>query len=82
MCHMISSWVRHVLSIAKGHMFLCTVHVALVSAALVNGVSLMSILQTGDWARASTLGRHCFSTYISTVDWHQDTFQCAVSGFG
>ena len=40
------------------------------SAALVAGVSLVSILQAGDWARVSTLTRHYFSPYITTAAWH------------
>ena len=53
---------------------------AAASAALVAGVSLVSILQAGDWARVSTLARHYFSPYITTMDWHQDSVQCAVLG--
>ena len=48
------------------------------SAALVAGVSLVSILQAGDWARVSTPARHYFSPYITTVDWHQDSVQHAM----
>ena len=48
------------------------------SAALAAGVSLVSILQAGDWARVSTPARHYFSTYITTMDWHQDSVQHAV----
>ena len=33
---------------------------ATASAALAAGVSLVSILQAGDWARVSTLARHYF----------------------
>ena len=43
------------------------------SAALVAGVSLVFILQAGDWSRVSTLARHYFSPYITTMDWHQDS---------
>ena len=53
---------------------------ATASAALVAGVSLVTILQAGDWARVSTLARHYFSTYITTTDQHQDSVQCAVLG--
>ena len=35
-------------------------HGAPASAALVAGVSLVSILQAGDWARVSTLASHYF----------------------
>ena len=50
------------------------------SAALAAGVSPVSILQAGDWARVSTPARHYFSTYITTTDGHQDSVQCAVLG--
>ena len=50
------------------------------SVALTAGVSLVSILQAGDWTRVSTPARHYFSTYITTTDWHQDSVQCAVLG--
>ena len=69
----ISSWVRKVLCVVKEHMFLGYV-------ALVADVSLMSILQKGDWARVSTLARHYFSTYITTTDQHQDPVQHPVKG--
>ena len=49
-------------------------------AALAAGISLVSILQTGDWARVSTSVRHYFSTYITTTDSHQHSAQCAVMG--
>ena len=48
------------------------------SAALAAGVSLVTILQAGDWTRVSTLARHYFSTYITTTDQHQDPMQHAV----
>ena len=50
------------------------------STSLATGASLVSILQVGDWTRASTLARHYFSTYITTMDQHQDFVQCAVQG--
>ena len=50
------------------------------SAALVAGVSLVSILHAGDWARVSTPARHYFSTYITSIDWQQDSVQHAVLG--
>ena len=53
---------------------------AAASAALVPGVSLMSILQAGDWDTVSTLARHYFSPYIATTDWHQDSVQHAMLG--
>ena len=63
----ISSWVRKVLYVAKAHMLPSYLWGA-ASAALVAGVSLVSILQAGDWARVSTLVRHYFFPYITTVD--------------
>ena len=53
---------------------------AAASAALVAGISVVSILQAGDWAKVSTQARHYFSPYITTMDWHQDSVQCAVLG--
>ena len=50
------------------------------AAALAAGVSLVSILQVGDWARVSIPGGHYFSMYITTTDWHQDSVQHAVLG--
>ena len=50
------------------------------AAALAAGVSLVSILQAGDWARVSTPARHYFSPYITTVDQQQDSIQHAVLG--
>ena len=44
----ISSWVRKVISIVKSHISLGTVRAAVTSAALVTGVSPMSILQVGN----------------------------------
>ena len=74
----ISSWVRKVLCVAKAHMSPDSLLGA--SAALAAGVSLVSILQAGDWARVSTLARHYFFPYITTTDWHQDSEQHAVLG--
>ena len=76
----IYSLVSKVLCIAKAHMSPGSLWGAAASAALAAGVSLMSILQAGDWARVSTPTRHYFSPYITTVDWHQDFVQCAVLG--
>ena len=73
-----SSWVRKVLGIAKAHMSLGTVQGATMSAALVAGISLVSILQSGDWGRGSAAARHYFST--TTTDWHQDSVQHVVLG--
>ena len=53
---------------------------AAASTALATGVSLVSILQAGEWAKVSTLARHHFSPYIKTTDWHQDSVQHAVLG--
>ena len=58
--HRPSSWVRKVISVAKAHMSPGSLGGAAASAALVAGVSLVSILQAGDWASVSTLPRHCF----------------------
>ena len=44
------------------------------------GVSLVPILQAGDWARVSTLAMHYFSPYITTMDQHQDSVQHAMLG--
>ena len=52
------------------------------SVALAVGVSLVTILQAGDWTRVSTPARHYFSTYITTMDGHQDSVQHAVLGLG
>ena len=50
------------------------------SAALPAGVSLVTILQEGDWARVSTPAMHYFSTYIPTMHQHQDSVLHAVLG--
>ena len=76
----ISSRVRKVLCVAKGHMSLGSLWGVAASAALAAGVSLVTILQAGDLARVSTPARHCFSTYITPMDQHQDSVQCAVLG--
>ena len=74
----ISSWVRKVLCVAKKNMSLGSLWGVAASAALVAGVSLVTILQAGDWTRISTPARQYFSTYITTMDRHQDSVQCAV----
>ena len=56
----VSSWVRNILGITKGHMSPGTLCGAVMSAALVTGVSLVSILQAGDWASVSTPTRYSF----------------------
>ena len=76
----ISSWVRKVLCVAKAHMSLGSLWGAAASAALAAGVSLVTILQAGDWTRVSTLARHYSSTYITTMDWHQDSVQHVMLG--
>ena len=76
----ISSWVQKVLCVAKAHMSLGSLWGVAASAALEAGVSLVTILQAGDWTRVSTPARHYFSTYITTMDWHQDSVQCAMLG--
>ena len=53
---------------------------AVVSAAFATGISLVSILQEGDWARVSNWAQHYFSTYITTTDPYQDFIQHAVLG--
>ena len=68
----ISSWLRNVLCVAKAHMSPGSFWGA---ASLAAGDSLVSILQAGDWARVSTPARHYFSTYITTMDQHQDSVQ-------
>ena len=77
---MISSWARKVLSMAMACMSLCTLQGVAASAALMAGVSLMSIMPAGDLARISTPARHYFSTYITTTDQHQDSVQHSVLG--
>ena len=64
----ISYWGREVL--AKADMSPGSLQGAAASAALAAGVCLVSIMQTGDWARVSTLARHYISPYITTMDWH------------
>ena len=76
----ISSWVRKVLSVAKAHMSLESLSGVAASEALAAGVSLVTILQAGDWTRVSTPARQYFSTYITTMDWHQDSVQHPVLG--
>ena len=66
----ISSWVRKVLSVVKAHMSPGSLQGVAASAALVADVSLVTILQAGDWTRVSTPARHYFSTYITTTDRH------------
>ena len=48
-------------------MFLCTVCGAAVSVALVAGVSLVSMLCAGDWARVSTSASAVFQHIATTV---------------
>ena len=50
------------------------------STAVAAGVSLVTILQVGTWARVTIPARHYFPTYISTTDQHQDSVQHAVLG--
>ena len=77
----ISSWVRKVLCVAKAHMSPGSLQGAAAFAALAAGVSLVSILQTGDWARVSTVARHYFPLTLLTMNWHQDSVQCAMLHF-
>ena len=74
----ISSWVRKVLCVAKVHMSLGSLWGTAASAALVAGVSLVSILQAGDWVDVSTPARHYFSSNITAMDQHQDPVQHAM----
>ena len=67
----ISSWTRTVFSIATAHTYPDILQAA-VSVDLVAGVSLVSILQAGDWVRVSTAARHYFPKYA--LAW----IQCAV----
>ena len=60
------------------HMSLGSLQGVAASAAIAAGVSLVTILQAGDWARVSTPVRHYISTYITTKDQHQDFTQHAV----
>ena len=76
----ISSWVRKVLFVAKGHISPGSIWGDAASAALVAGVSLVSIMQAGGWSSVSTPGRHYFSPYITTMDQHQNSLQHAVLG--
>ena len=50
-----------------------------VSVAFVTGFSLAFILQAGKWASILTQATLYFSTYITTTDWHQYSFQHAVT---
>ena len=76
----ISSWVRKILCVAKSHMSPGSLQGVAASGAFTAGVSLVTILQVGDWTRVSTPARHYFSPCITTVDWHQDSVQHAVLG--
>ena len=75
----ISSWVGKFFVLLKQYVSRFPPRAA-ASAALAAGVSLVSILQAGDSARVFTLARHYFSPYITIVDWHQDSAQCAMLG--
>ena len=76
----ISSWVWKVLSVTKAHMSLGYLWRAAASTAFTVGVSLVSILQAGDWDNISTPARHYLSLYITTMDQHQDSVQHTVLG--
>ena len=54
-------WVRKVLCVAKAHMSLGSVQGAVASGALEACISLVSILQAGDWSRVSVPARHYFA---------------------
>ena len=78
----ISSKVGEVLGITKAHMSPGALHSTAVSAALVAGISLVSILQAGDLVRISTPARHYLFTYIITMDLHQHSIQQGILGLG
>ena len=65
-------------SVLLKQIFLASLWKAATSAGLAADVSLVSILQAGDWAKVSMPARHYFSTYITAMDQHQDSVQCAV----
>ena len=67
-------------SVLLRHMSLGFLWRVAASVALAASISLVTILQVGDWGRVSTPARHYFSTYITTTDQHQDSVQCAVLG--
>ena len=69
MCSDDFSFGKESLDVAKAHM------TQVLSAGFVAGVSLVSILQVGDWASVSTPAMYYSSTYITTTDWHQDSVQ-------
>ena len=72
--------MRRALVIAKTHMSLGTLQGGAVSSAFVAGISLVSILQAGNFASISTTAIHYFSTYIITTDQHHDSIQQAALG--
>ena len=77
----ISSWVRKVLSVAKAHMSLGLSPGGCCFCSLSSWCfSGYHPADAGDWTRVSTPTRHYFSTYITTMDQHQDSVQCAVLG--
>ena len=67
---MISSWVEKILSIARLYIYLHVLTRVLWNIGFGGCVSLLSILEAGNWARVSTPARHYFSTYITITDWH------------
>ena len=67
---MISSWTGTVLSIVKGHVSPAIIQGAVLVVVFVAGVSLVSMLQAGDWFRVSTPPRYCFSTHVTATDQH------------
>ena len=58
--------------VSQKHMSPSTLCGAALFVASLAGVSQVSMLQAGDWVRVSNTARHYFSTYTSTIDWHQD----------
>ena len=76
----VSSWVRKVLSPTKAYMSPGTLEGAVVLAVIAAGISLVFILQAGDWASVSTTARHSFLTCITTTDQQQDSIQPTILG--
>ena len=66
------------MGVAKTHLSPGILYGAVVPVALAAGVSLVSVLQTGDWTRDSTPVKTYFSTYIITSNHHQDSIQSTV----
>ena len=74
----ICSWVRKVLDIASIHVSPGNLWCAAEPAGFVTGISLVSILQVGDWARVSIPARQYFSIYITPTNCYLDCGQHAI----